>query len=151
MKYLIQALTVLFLLLCPLHAFAGPAEDAGAVIDRWAGAVTANDVEAVLKLYTPNALLHGTSSPKLYAGTQSIREYFNTASESGKKVTISERHLVVLADTAVIGVGFYEFDLVQQGMRVPRPARFTFVMVKRGNDWLIAHHHSSVFPPAPLQ
>jgi hypothetical protein len=61
-KYLIQALTVLFLLLCPLHAFAGPAEDASAIIDRWAGAITANDVEAVLKLYTPNALLHGTSS-----------------------------------------------------------------------------------------
>jgi hypothetical protein len=24
-------------------------------------------------------------------------------------------------------------------------------MVKRGSDWLIAHHHSSILPPAPLQ
>ena len=92
------ALTVVFLLLCPLHAFAGPAEDASAIIDRWARAITANDVEAVVRLYTPDALLHGISSPKLYAGTQSIREYFNTASESGKKVTISESHMVILAD-----------------------------------------------------
>jgi len=151
MKYLIQALTILFVLLCPPRVFAAPAEEASAIIDRWASAITANDVEAAVKLYTTDALLHGISSPKLYAGTQSIREYFNTASEAGKKVTISERHMVVLTDTAVIGVGFYEFELVQQGMRIPRPARFTFIMVKRGNDWLIAHHHSSVLPPAPLQ
>src|SRR6516165_12041991 len=131
MKYLIQALTILFVLLCPPRVFAAPAEEASAIIDRWASAITANDVEAAVKLYTPDALLHGISSPKLYAGTQSIREYFNTASEAGKKVTISERHMVVLTDTAVIGV--------------------TFIMVKRGNDWLIAHHHSSVLPPAPLQ
>jgi uncharacterized protein (TIGR02246 family) len=151
MKYLILTLTILFVLLCPPPVFAAPAEEASAIIDRWAGAITGNDVEAAVKLYTPDALLHGISSPRLYAGTQSIREYFNTASEAGKKVAISERHMVVLADTAVMGVGFYEFELVQQGMRVPRPARFTFIMVKRGNDWLIAHHHSSVLPPAPLQ
>jgi uncharacterized protein (TIGR02246 family) len=150
-KFLIQALAVVFLLLCPLHAFAGPAEDASAIIDRWARAITANDVEAVVRLYTPDALLHGISSPKLYAGTQSIREYFNTASGSGKKVTVSERHMVILADAAVMGVGFYEFELIQQGIRVPRLARFTFVMEKHGNDWLIAHQHSSVLPPAPLQ
>jgi uncharacterized protein (TIGR02246 family) len=151
MKYLIQTLTILFVLLCPLRAFAGPAEEASAIIDRWASAITVNDVDAVLKLYTPDALLHGISSTKLYAGTQSIREYFNTVSEAGKKVTISERHMVILADTAVMGVGFYEFELVQQGMRVPRPARFTFIMMKRGNDWLITHHHSSLSPPASLQ
>jgi uncharacterized protein (TIGR02246 family) len=151
MKYLFQIITILFVLFSPLRAFADPAEEASAIIDRWANAITANDADAVLKLYTPDALLNGISSPKLYAGTQSIGEYFNAASEVGKKVTISERHIVILNDTTVMGVGFYEFELVQQGMRVQRPARFTFIIMKRGNDWLIAHHHSSLSPPAPLQ
>lgn len=146
-KVLLAALFVLW----PLHAFAGPAEDASAVIDRWAAAIGANDANAVAKLYTPDALLYGITSFKLHTGTEAIREYFKTAPESGKQVTISERHMVVLADAAVMGVGLYQFDLIQNGMRVPRSARFTFVVVKRGADWLIAHQHSSPLPPAPYQ
>jgi uncharacterized protein (TIGR02246 family) len=147
----IKVLLVALLVSWPLHAFAGPAEEASAAIDRWATALGANDANAVVKLYTPDALLYGLTSFKLQAGTEEIREYFKTAPEIGKKVTISERHMVVLADAAVIGVGLYQFDLLQNGMRVPRSARFTFVVVKRGGDWLIAHQHSSALPPAPLQ
>ena len=121
------------------------------MIDRWAAAVSANDANAVAKLYTSDALLHGISSPKLYTGSEAIREYFRTAPESGNKVTIGERHMVVFADAAVMSVGFYQFDLFQNGIRVPRSVRFTFVVVKRGADWLIAHHHSSSLPPAPYQ
>jgi hypothetical protein len=33
-----------------------------------------------------------------------------------------------------------------------RPAdRFKMVLVKQGNDWLIAHHHSSLRPPPKQQ
>ena len=147
LKFIFAAL----LALGPVHALAGPAEDASAVIDRWAAAISANDANAVVKLYTSDALLHGLSSPKLHAGSEAIRAYFGAAPESGKKVTIGERHMVVLADAAVMGVGLYQFDLLQNGTRVPRSARFTFVVVKRGADWLIAHHHSSLLPPAPYQ
>jgi hypothetical protein len=28
-------------------------------------------------------------------------------------------------------------------------AIFTIVLVKQGNEWLIAHHHSSLRPPPP--
>jgi uncharacterized protein (TIGR02246 family) len=147
LKFLLAALLVLW----PLHALAGPAEDASAVIDRWAAAVGANDANAIVKLYTPDALLLGLTSFKLHTGTEAIHEYFKTAPESGNKVTIGVRHMVVLADTAVMVVGFYQFDLLQNGTRVPRSARFTFVVVKHGADWLIAHQHSSALPPAPYQ
>jgi uncharacterized protein (TIGR02246 family) len=146
-KIIFAALLVLW----PLYAWAGPAEDASAVIDRWAAAVSASDADAVANLYTPDALLYGITSFKLSAGTEAIREYFKTAPESGKKLTIGERHMIVLADAAVMGVGIYRFDLIQNGVEVPRSARFTFVVVKRGADWLIAHHHSSALPPAPYQ
>ncbi|WP_156439771.1 nuclear transport factor 2 family protein [Bradyrhizobium valentinum] len=29
----------------------------------------------------------------------------------------------------------------------PEPAHFTMLLVKEGNDWVIAHHHSSLCPP----
>jgi uncharacterized protein (TIGR02246 family) len=151
MMRLIQVITVGLLILLPANTFAGPAEDASAVIDRWAAGSSAGDADAVVRLYTSDALLQDLSSPKLYMGSETIREYFRTAPESGKKVTIGERHMVVLADATVMGVGFYQFDLLQDGIRVPRPARFTFIIVKRGSDWLIAHYHSSTLPPAPLQ
>jgi uncharacterized protein (TIGR02246 family) len=151
MMRLIQVLSVGLLMLLPANTFAGPAEEASAVIDRWVDGMSANDADAVVKLYTSDALLHGISSPKLYTGSEAIREYFRIAPESGNKVTIGERHMVVLADAAVMGVGFYQFNLLQNGIRVPRSARFTFIMVKRGSDWLIAHHHSSTLPPAPLK
>src|ERR1700730_8511033 len=147
----LNALFAALLVLWPVHAFAGPAEEASAVIDRWAAAFSANDADAVVKLYTPDALLHGITSAKLYAGSEAVREYFGSAPERGNKITIGERHMVVLADAAVMGVGFYQFDLLQNGIRVPRSARFTFVVVKRGADWRIAPHHPSATPPAPYQ
>jgi uncharacterized protein (TIGR02246 family) len=148
---LIQVLSVGLMILLPTSTFAGPAEDASAVVDRWAAGLSANDADAVLKLYTSDALVHGISSPKLFSGSEAIREYLKTAPESGNRVTIGERHMVVLADAAVMGIGFYQVNLLQDGIRVPRSARFTFILVKRGSDWLIAHHHSSTLPPAPLQ
>jgi hypothetical protein len=121
----------------PFTAVAGPAEDASAAIDRWVAAYSANDVEAMLKVYAPDAILHGTSEPQLNAGTAALRQYFRGLPGSGNKVTIQERRMVVLSDTAVMGIGFYTFR---------NPARFTCVVVKRGNEWLSAHHHSSAIP-----
>jgi hypothetical protein len=39
--------------------------------------------------------------------------------------------------------GFYEFTRMQEGKPVPAPSRFTMLIVKRGGEWNIAHHHSS--------
>jgi uncharacterized protein (TIGR02246 family) len=139
------------LILSPLPASAGPAEEASAVIDRWAAALGAGDIDALARLYAPEASLYGLTSSKLHAGRDAIREYFSTAPERGHPITIGERQMAVLADTAVTGVGVYQFELSQNGMRVPRSARFTFVLVKRGGDWLIAHQHASALPPAPYQ
>src|SRR5258707_13624140 len=62
------------LVLLPAHALAGPAEEASAVIDRWAAAYNANDADAAVKLYGPDDLLHGTSSPTLNPGPSPLRE-----------------------------------------------------------------------------
>ncbi len=126
-------------------AESGQARIASAVIDRWAAAYTANDVEAVLRNYTPDAILLGTSAP-ISEGGEAIRKYFSRIPNSGNNVVIKDRRMVVLADGVVQASGFYEFTLNYTGKPVPLPGRFTMIIVKRGNDWLIEHHHSSSIP-----
>jgi hypothetical protein len=113
MLRVVQYLSVGLLVLLPAQTLASPAEDASAVIDRWAAAFNANDADAVVKLYAPDGLLHGTSSPTLNSGTSAISEYFKVLPGSGNKVTIGDRYMVALGDAAAMGVGFYEFRSAQ--------------------------------------
>ncbi len=134
----------MLLVLGPVASFAAPVDAASAVIDRWATGYNANDAEALAKLYTVDAILLGTRSPILSDGTAGIRAYFTSVRQpgDGAKVTFGERRMVVLGDRAVLVTGFYEFTRPASST----PARFTMVIVKRGSDWLIVHHHSSERP-----
>jgi len=121
---------------------AGPAEDANGVIDQWVAAYSANDRDALVNLYAADAILLGTTSPVISQGTDEIRKYFQDLPGSGRKNTIVERRTIVVDENAVIGTGFYNFARASEG-DVPRPSRFTMVMVKRDGRWVIQHHHSS--------
>jgi len=126
-------------------ALAGPAEDANAALDKFSAAYTANDVDALVKLYTPNAILLGTNSPIITQGSEGVRAYFTNLSlaGSGNKNKIEERRTIVVDDKNVVITGFYEFTRMKDGQPVSGPARFTVLMTKTGNDWLISHQHSS--------
>ena len=131
--YLIAAIMTL----TPIETFAGPAEEGAAAIDRWVAAYSANDLDALAKAYAPDAILQGTSEPQINVGTEALRKYFRNLPGSGNKVIIQERRMIVIDDTTVLGVGFYIFR---------NPARFSFLVVKSGEGWFIAHHHSSSIP-----
>jgi hypothetical protein len=131
--YLIAAVMTL----TPIKTFAGPAEEGATAIDRWVAAYSANDLDALAKVYAPDAILQGTSEPQINVGTEALRKYFRNLPGSGNKVIIQERRMIVIDDTTVLGVGFYTFR---------NPARFSFLVVKRGDAWVIAHHHSSSIP-----
>jgi len=143
MRTCTQILYMALLVLMPLTAIAGPAEEANAVVDRWSAAYSSNDPEAVVKNYWPDAILLGTESPVMSEGTEAIRTYFSPLKGSGNKSAIGERRTIVLSDNAVVVAGFYEFTRMQEGKPVPAPSRFTMLIVKRGGEWKIAHHHSS--------
>src|SRR5215470_4621572 len=77
---------VLIMTLTPAVTFAGPAEDGAATVARWVAAYSANDVEAMLKVYAPDAILQGTSEPQINVGSDAIRKYFRNLPNSGNKV-----------------------------------------------------------------
>jgi len=144
-----RSLIVALLVLSPAAASASPAEDANAVVDRWAAIFTANDAGELVKLYAPDAILLGTFSPIIADTPDLIRDYFKRLPGSGNKVVLGDRRTAKLSDEAVLVTGFYEFTLIREGKPVPTPARFSMVVIKRGNDWLIVHHHSSRRPEPP--
>ena len=143
MRKFAQFLFVAPVVLIPGTAIAGPAEDANAVVDRWSAAYSANDPEVVVQNYWPDAILLGTVSPVMSEGSEAIRTYFSPLKGSGNKNAIGERRTIVLGDNAVVVAGFYEFTRMQEGKPMPAPSRFTMLIVKRGGEWHIAHHHSS--------
>ncbi len=128
---------------CP--ALAGPAEEANAALDRFSAAYSANDVDALVQLYAPNAVLLGTNSPIISEGRDAVRAYFTNLklAGSGNKNEIQERRTIVVNDNAVVVTGFYQFIRMSEGKPVPGPARFTVLLTKSGGQWLIAHQHSS--------
>ncbi len=126
-------------------SFAGPAEEANAALDQFSAAYTANDVEALVQLYAPNAILLGTNSPIISEGRDAVRAYFTNLklAGSGNKNDIEDRRTIVVDDNAVVVTGFYQFTRMSDGKPVPAPARFTVLLTKADGRWLIAHQHSS--------
>jgi uncharacterized protein (TIGR02246 family) len=127
----------------PIVAVAGPAEDANVIIDRWSAAYSSNDPETIAKNYCPDAILLGTVSPVMSEGTQAIITYFTPTKGTGNKNAIDERRAITINSDAVQVMGFYTFTRMVDGKAVPAPSRFTMLVTKRGNEWCIAHHHSS--------
>ncbi len=144
-RTLLASIVFMALVFTARASIAGPAEEANAALDRFSAAYTANDVEALVKLYAPNAILLGTNSPIISEGREAIRAYFTNLklAGSGNKNQIQDRRTIVVNDNAVVLTGFYEFTRMSEGKAVPAPARFTVLLTKVGGEWLIAHQHSS--------
>jgi uncharacterized protein (TIGR02246 family) len=133
------------LLAVPGAAIAGPGEEANAALDAFSATYTANDVDKLVQLYTPDAILLGTNSPIISEGRDAVRAYFTNLklAGSGNKNAIQNRKTIVVNDNVVLVTGFYEFTRMKDGKPSAGPARFTVLLTKRDGKWLIAHQHSS--------
>ena len=136
----------LMTLLLPGIAAGGPLEDVDAVVNSWAAAFNANDVNALVKNYAPDATFVGTVGTTLGEGSDAIRHYYARLRNTGDSVNIRERKTVLLGDGVAYVSGIYEFHVARNGKERSTPDRFTMIVVRRGSNWMIAHHHSSRSP-----
>src|SRR5436190_12894877 len=111
----------------PVAAYAGPADDIAAALDRWAATFNANDVGALVKLYTPDAVLVGTAGSTLNEGSEAIGKYFARLERSGDKVAVGIRKIVVLDDNVAYVTGFNEFTAIRNGETRKSPTGFTMI------------------------
>jgi uncharacterized protein (TIGR02246 family) len=138
-----RVLLLVLTVLTPAAASAGPAEDVAAALDRWVATFNANDVSALVNLYTPDAVLVAPVGSTLNDGREAIGKYFSRLEKSGDKVALGIRKIVVLDDSVAYVTGFNEFTSVRRGETQRSSNGFTMIMVRRGNEWLITHQHSS--------
>jgi len=141
---------ILVVMACVLWspAFAGPKEDAYRAVETWAAAFNAHDLDKIVAVYAPNALVLGTLSPGLASSTDDLRAYFKRSVAAKSEVKLGENSAVVISPDAVVFAGFYEFSRPGADGAPPKvnPARYSIVLVKQGKEWKIVHHHSSPRP-----
>jgi uncharacterized protein (TIGR02246 family) len=142
MRFARLALVVLATLV-PVAALANSAEEVSKAVDHWTSVFNANDIDALVKLYTPDAVLIGPAGSTINEGSDTLRRYYARLEKSGDKVVIGIHKVVVLDEKVAYVAGFEEFTAVRNGETKTSPNGFTMILVKQGNDWLIAHQHSS--------
>jgi uncharacterized protein (TIGR02246 family) len=127
------------------ETIAGPKEEAFSAVEHWAAAYNSADVDKVVASYTPDAVFWGTTMENLATTPDGIRAYFAELPKRSPRssVRILDYSAVQLSNDAVLFAGLYQFS---RGEQASPPTRFTFVAVKRGDLWLLAHHHSSSRP-----
>ncbi|MBR1227665.1 MULTISPECIES: SgcJ/EcaC family oxidoreductase [unclassified Bradyrhizobium] len=138
-----------FILMASISTAAADSKtDALQIIDRWAKAFTASDVDAIVKLYAPDALFMGTGSKAVVTKPEGIRTYFEAAllNNRPRGATLNSYDSMVLSDNAVLVTGLDTTTRVKDGTPISASGRVTFVVAKRGADWQIVHFHRSAMP-----
>ena len=130
-------------------AHAGPKEDARQVVANWGKAFTDGDVDAIAKLYAPKALMIGTMGKVVLTKPEEIRKYFEAAFKSIDKprtANLDSSEALVVDDNTVVIAGFDTITGTREGQQIIAKGRVTFVVAKRGPDWMIVHLHRSPLP-----
>jgi len=141
-------LALLWLSVFSATSFAGPKEEALAVVDKWVAAFAASDVDAITKLNAPDALFMGTGSKTVVTDPAEIRKYFEGAllTRRPRAAPISSSEVIVLSDSVVVIAGLNTSTGVHEGKTFANPGRVSFVIAKRGGEWQIVHFHRSAMP-----
>jgi len=132
---------------------AAPPSGAAAVEAQWTKAVKANDVEALVACYAPDAVLWGPGEAQA-RGTDAIRASYAAMLEDNvvKDAVLSNaRHRE--AGNLSAGWGNFTLTLAPKagGPPVVIRGRFTEVVEKRNGKWLYVADHASADPPPPAK
>jgi hypothetical protein len=116
-------------------------------LQAWVDAFNSRNPKRIVALYAPTAVFWGTTATAIATTPAQVWDYFKDAGQRpATRVTIDSSHPRVFGDTAVIS-GAYTFADVRDGASTNvRPARYTLVLHKVGDAWLIVDHHSSRIP-----
>mmetsp|Transcript_32875 Transcript_32875/g.51276 ORF Transcript_32875/g.51276 Transcript_32875/m.51276 type:complete len:232 (-) Transcript_32875:93-788(-) len=114
---------------------------------RWNDALQTKDAKTVANLYTSGDLSFlPTVSPKHIKNLGNTEQYFVDFVQKNPFGTITDESVQAYGSDAYLHSGQYTFELGDAGARTPVEARFSYMWTKSGDEWKIAHHHSSVRP-----
>jgi uncharacterized protein (TIGR02246 family) len=128
------------------------AEHGAQIVDQaWVKAMKANDLEATMALYAPDAVAYFPDGD--FKGKEAIRKSWTDflAAFTVKEVT-SQGTYETTGDTS-LGWGYWTLTVVPKagGEAIPMKGRATVVVKKIGGKWLYTVDHASVPLPPPAK
>lgn len=126
-----------------------PAKGAAGVDAAWMKAFKANDIEAVMACYAPDAVAWLPGSPEA-KGEAAIRENYRAffAANTVQDVAPSDAHYATVGNRTVAW-GRFSMTYVPKatGTPVSSTGRFTELVEKRNGRWVYVVDHASPDPP----
>jgi uncharacterized protein (TIGR02246 family) len=114
----------------------------------WGQALAGRNPQQIAALYAPEAVLLATFTNELDTAPEILEYFTGLTKREGLNVQFDEQNIRILNEHTASNSGLYTFSFVEDGKTVSVPARYTFLYEKRGDQWLIVEHHSSVRPEA---
>jgi uncharacterized protein (TIGR02246 family) len=151
MRYRSAFAVVLLLVALTVTARANAADSGAQIVDAaWISAIKANDIDAVMKCYAPDAIMWLPDAPTA-RGTKAIRAAYEglLSANTVKDATLSEVTYRTVGK-ASLAWGNFSLTLVPKagGDQVVMKGRFTEVAERRGGKWVYIVDHASA-EPAP--
>jgi len=118
------------------------------ILEQWTQGVNNADVENLLSLYDPNAVLIPTFSNRILNTPEKLRDYFERlGSRPELSIALHEKTLIVqeLQNQLFALGGIYNWRFAVDGEILNFEARFSYVM-NLSKSQPILHHHSSQIP-----
>ena len=116
------------------------------LLEDWANAFSAPDVESIIACYSEDAVLWGTFSPELRRTPEAIRNYFEPYFALEMHRIEIESLIIQTYGEAAVGSGIYKVSLKRESALEVTMARFSFTCLKQDGRWQIVNHHSSLVP-----
>ena len=110
-----------------------------------------DDASVLVECYSDDAVVWGTLSPTRRDTPDVLHDYFKGVFDHMPGLAVvfdHEPQVRIYGDTA-ISSGSYVFSYIRAGEVQTLPARYSFALVNRDDDWLIVDHHSSAMPQPP--
>ena len=122
------------------------------LFDRWNSALQTGNVNSVVDLYAPGAVLQPTVSNQVRTTPDQIKDYFDHFLALKPVGQINYREIRQLGSNVAMDSGVYTFTLTEaNGNKREVQARYTFVYEQVGGQWKILNHHSSAMPEAQVK
>lgn len=136
-------------MLAPIHAHAGEADDARirSLEMRLAAAVNARDLDAIMRIYSPDVFVFDVAPPRQYVGAAAYREDWKNIIGAYSGPIRYEITDVAVTSQGPLGYG-HSIQRIsgkdQQGKPIDITVRVSDVYRRQGATWQIVLEHVSV-------
>jgi hypothetical protein len=118
------------------------------VIEKWMEAVNQGNIESLLNLYDPQAVLIPTFSNRLLNTREKLKDYFDRlGNREDLSITLHDKTFQIqnIGNEVFVTSGIYTWRFSIDGELIVFEARFSYLIdLSKPNP--IQHHHSSQIP-----